>query len=690
MRAPDHTLEPGAEKPSTATRYRPEIDGLRALAVVAVIIHHFNKNLLPGGFLGVDIFFVISGYVITASLATRTSKDFKDFIGGFYERRIKRLVPALSVFVAIMGLAICLFNPRPGPSLQTGIASLFGLSNLELIKQSTDYFAASTELNVFTHTWSLGVEEQFYLLFPFLIWCSGFGRQTKNGAKNLLLAVGILAAISLASFLGLYQINPSAAYFLMPSRFWEMAAGCLILIGFQKRACIERQLATAPPLLVTALLIGVMYLPRAWGALATVAVVALASILIACLKEGTTAFRLFTNKRVVAIGLISYSLYLWHWGVLSISRWTIGIHWWSVPIQVALMLALAAASYRWIETPLRHGQWLGRRWTTLLLGGGMLAATSGGLAALAHPMQGKLYLGKELAVKREKFQFARGRQCIPRNSDLIYCFTADNKSTRTLWVLGDSHATTLVKAARKVGQDLHMNVRLLEAPGALFPPVIKYRKADRKSDLEKLENFKFLQAELEKQMRPGDVILLMQRLPYHFGGTYYEYPSSDFVFLRSNGQPGSQQDYFQDWQAAVLQLAATAKARQANVILQTPTPEWQEETEGICSKYNFQWFNLLSRKNCEIKSAFFKDEKTGKYRHLFAALQRLPARHSSLHLFDTYSLVCPGDTCQYTMNGQDIYRDDDHLSRDYAEQHLAPQLRAFIQSIQTTAKPPPA
>ena len=348
-----------ANNVSKASRYRPEIDGLRAFAVVAVIINHFNKDILPGGYLGVDIFFVISGYVITSSLLGRSSKDFKDFISGFYERRIKRLVPALSVFVLITSIVICLFNPSPGLSLRTGLTSLFGLSNLYLLKQSTDYFAQSTELNVFTHTWSLGVEEQFYILFPFLIWFSGFGRQTTNGARNLFLIVGSLTITSLIGFLYLYPTNQSAAYFLMPSRFWEMAAGCLIFIGFQKRASVEQFLEKVPPLLVLALIVGVMYLPMSLAATSTIAVVALSSILIACLKKQTAAFEVFTNPNVVYIGLISYSLYLWHWGVLAISRWTIGIHWWSVPFQIALMLGLAIASYRWIETPLRKGNWFG-------------------------------------------------------------------------------------------------------------------------------------------------------------------------------------------------------------------------------------------------------------------------------------------------------------------------------------------
>jgi peptidoglycan/LPS O-acetylase OafA/YrhL len=168
-------------------RYRPEIDGLRAFAVIAVIIDHFNKGLLPGGYLGVDIFFVISGYVITSSLAGRQSKNFRDFLTGFYDRRIKRLVPALVVFVLITSVLICLFNPDPKNALGLGWRSLFGISNINLYQTSTDHFAQSTELNPFTHTWSLGVEEQFYVLFPFLIWFSGFGRQPTRRKELVLL-----------------------------------------------------------------------------------------------------------------------------------------------------------------------------------------------------------------------------------------------------------------------------------------------------------------------------------------------------------------------------------------------------------------------------------------------------------------------------------------------------------------------
>ena len=110
--------------------------------------------------------------------------NFLDFLTGFYERRIKRLVPALVVFVLLTSVLISLFNPDPGMALGLGWRSLLGISNINLYRSATDYFAESTELNPFTHTWSLGVEEQFYLLFPFLIWFSGFGQQKAKGSRN--------------------------------------------------------------------------------------------------------------------------------------------------------------------------------------------------------------------------------------------------------------------------------------------------------------------------------------------------------------------------------------------------------------------------------------------------------------------------------------------------------------------------
>ena len=134
-----------------------------------MIANHFSKDLLPSGYLGVDLFFVIFGYVIMLSLHQRPSRSLDDLVLGFYVRRVKRLVPALGLFVMAMALLVSLFNPNPVVTLRTGLAALFGVSNIYLHRQASDYIGDTAQLNVFTHTWSLGVEEQFSILFPLLM-----------------------------------------------------------------------------------------------------------------------------------------------------------------------------------------------------------------------------------------------------------------------------------------------------------------------------------------------------------------------------------------------------------------------------------------------------------------------------------------------------------------------------------------
>lgn len=665
------------KKCTKAHLYRPEIDGLRAFAVVAVIINHFNEDILPGGYLGVDIFFVISGYVITSSLFQRHSNNFKDFITGFYERRVKRLVPALSAFVIIISVAICLFNPTSDLSLRTGAASLLGLSNLYLLKQSTDYFAQSTELNVFAHTWSLGVEEQFYALFPFLIWFSGFGRQTKNGSRNLFLLVAILSVFSLVGFLSLSNENRMAAYFLMPARFWEMATGCLIFIGCLKRQFFKLYLEKVPSLLVIALIVAVMYFPVSMATSATISVVSLSSILIASLKKESTAFKLFTNPKVVYTGLISYSLYLWHWGVLSISRWTIGVHWWSLPIQIILMLGLAIASYRFIETPLRNGNWFEKRWKTLVAGGGVPLAIASALFTLGEPLNSQLYLGEDTPT--QKYPFMSGQKCGADSlSNMTSCYFVNARSNRTLWVIGDSHAASLYKASQTAASYANLNLKLYTAGGTPFPPIDHYLKSDKQKDLQRLSDFRVLENMLIENLSEGDVVLLSMRLPYHFGGTYYEYPSADFAFPDANGSQGSQDNYFRRWISSVEKLASQLNEKSARLIVQTPTPEWKREREKECGSAHKQWFNSLRYKECSIESAFFDDPIDGIYRHLFEAVNHLESASESIVLLDTYSIVCPYKICRFNDGNDDIYSDDDHIDYRWANEFIAPRLVELI------------
>ena len=674
---------------SIQSRYRPEIDGLRAFAVVAVIINHFNKEILPNGYLGVDIFFVISGFVITSSLYKRPSKNFKDFISGFYERRVKRLVPALSVFVLITSIMICFFKQHAILSLRTGLTALFGLSNLYLLKQSTNYFAEETQFNVFTQTWSLGVEEQFYILFPFIIWFSGFGKQTKNGVRNLFLTISSLTIASLFGFVHLYSINQPAAYFLMPLRFWEMASGCLLFLGIHKKNFITHLLEKVPPTLVLASIVGIMYLPLSFATASTVAVVILTSILIASLTQKKALYKIFTNPKIIYIGLISYSLYLWHWGILAISRWTIGIHWWSVPIQVLLIIVLAIASYRYIESPFRHGNWFGKRWKTIIVGGGVIITASGGLITLEKSLNKYLYLGR--ATKNIESPYAGNsitrKNCMDHNEfkkAMEKCWiNKENEasSLRRIFFVGDSFNESISQAADYLSKKISDPIFIHSRRGSVFPVVGQYWNNSGGKDMGILGRTKndMIQSKAENYLRSniknGDILVITLRLPYYFGANGFSSKEQNFTYKNNNGEKVSRKDFFEIWQRRIFDLASNLEAKKAKIIISTPTPEWNDYNVN-CGNAN-EWFNKLSKKNCKEKKISFES----KYHSIITFLKKLERQNENVYILDNLSALCSNGLCTYTQGNEPLYRDRDHLSNYASRNLIGPILVDLINKI---------
>ena len=660
-------------KSSIQSKYRPEIDGLRAFAIITVIINHFNKDILPGGYLGVDIFFVISGFVITSSLYQRPSKNFKDFISGFYERRIKRLVPALSVFVLIMSIAICLFNPEPILSLRTGLTSLFGLSNLYLLKLSTDYFAQSTELNAFTHTWSLGVEEQFYILFPFLIWFSGFGRQTKNGARNLFLMVIALTIASLFGFIYLYPINQPAAYFLMPTRFWEMASGCLLFIGFLKRSSIEQILEKVPPLLVLALIVGVMYLPLSLTTTSTFAVVVLTLFLIASLKKGTTAFTIFTNSKVVYVGLISYSLYLWHWGVLSISRWTIGVHWWSAPLQVALMLGLAICSYKYIETPLRKGNLLGKRWKNLMAGVGFLVSFAGILIIFSKKQT--IFLGTtkspygeteipESVWSKKNCSGSSTSKNIVNKKEFENCFLIASskelpKDKKTLFVFGDSFAQQMIPILGTLSKNNRYKVNIVYSSGC--PSLFNLRWSRENPSGVCSAGWKNYLEWVKKIGQSGDILLLANSTHY-----YFTKGTTDGV-LRINGEEVTRKGAHKILSNDLIKTANILRKTNVNLVVSSGIPILiSSNCDQWFSKYNNRC-RLDSKRNIQV--TYTRD------------VQLLAAKKGNFLLLDLYSKIENSTPENAPQNNSVFYHNPGHLNSKGVRKYIYPVLLESLNQL---------
>ena len=259
-----------------------------------------------------------------------------------------------------------------------------------------------------------------------------------------------------------------------------------------------------------------MYLPMSIASASTIAVVILASVPIACLKKQTAAFKVFTHPRIVYIGLISYSLYLWHWGVLSISRWTIGIHWWSAPFQIALMFGLAVASHRWIETPLRKGNWFGKRWKTLVVGGGVLVTLSGGIAALSIPLKGNIYLGNKSYDLEKHKCVDNTEEMVPQEGGVkCFSFLAENsKKVQQIWILGDSIPgwERGPEIGLAISKELNQNTFMLSSGGNPYPPLI-YTHDTRNTRMAR-KGFRKWDPTINKilpLMSKGDTVILINR-----------------------------------------------------------------------------------------------------------------------------------------------------------------------------------
>ncbi|MFN7900647.1 MAG: acyltransferase family protein [Synechococcaceae cyanobacterium] len=374
-------------------RYRPDIDALRGVAVLAVLLFHFNKSWLPGGFTGVDIFFVISGYVVTGSLLNHAHEPLAARLGGFYLRRIRRLLPNLLLCIGLTSMAVAALIPAAdnGLFLITGLKSLFAWSNNFLLLSANDYFGSDAERNPFLHTWSLGVEEQFYLVFPLLLAAFGFAAR-----RSLpLLATSVLLSLGLCFYWT--QQEPMQAFFLMPSRFWELSAGALLLLA--QRRSFARHWPSGRWLRLGGGLVlawALLFTSESEGFPAPGALPAVLGTLL-LIQAGPEADGRFLPLRwlerfLLACGLLSYSLYLWHWPVITLMRQTLGMDLpWQYITAVLLTLLLAGLGYLLVERPVRRHP-LPALWQWLLALLAMLF-TWFGLDTLLHTYRQRLYLG---------------------------------------------------------------------------------------------------------------------------------------------------------------------------------------------------------------------------------------------------------------------------------------------------------
>lgn len=452
--------------------YRRDIDGLRALAILPVLLYHAHVPGVTGGFVGVDVFFVISGFLITGIIA-REVDERRFSIVRFYERRARRILPALMPMIAaVLAAAAWLYLPGDFEGVpRSALAATLFASNL-LFFHETGYFQIGADTLPLLHTWSLAIEEQFYIFFPVLL---------------LLVArwaprwrTWIVAGIALASFalaVATQDSKSGFAFYLLPPRAWELFAGGLLALGavpaIRARAAREGVAAAG----LAALLGSVLLFDRTtvFPGVAALAPVLGAAALIHC-APGTLTGRLLGWRPLVWIGLISYSLYLWHWPLIVFTEYATEakLAGWTAAAVIAASFVLAWLSWRYVEAPFRNPARYGRRAIFTFSGAAMATACAlcaamllaGGWPQRFAPAVARMAAARgDISPYRDRCHDADALGRAP-------CVLGDEHAAPSALLWGDSHGVEFAYVlSRMLGAH---GQSLIERTHSSCPPVLGY------------------------------------------------------------------------------------------------------------------------------------------------------------------------------------------------------------------------
>ena len=439
-------------------RYRPEIDGLRAIAVAAVILFHAGFSLFSGGFVGVDVFFVISGFLIT-SIIVEDLKTGRFSVLRFYERRARRILPALfTVMAACVPFAYRLLSPDDLKDFAQSLAAICLFASNVLFWGESGYFDTQAELKPLLHTWSLAVEEQFYVVFPLLLLVAW-----RLGRKFLLTLIGIIAVASLVTSIAEVRNFPSAAFYLLPSRAWQLLVGALASFVADRWPSVALR---QPSVRLAGEAIG-------WGGMAMIVLSlflfseqtpfpglnavlpTLGTALVLLGASGHTSVgRMLAWKPLVGLGLISYSAYLWHQPLFAFTKHALLA---DLPTDLAVLLCavtivLACLSWRYIEQPFRNRNVISRGAVFAMSAAGMAAFV--GLGFIGHQMSDQLTEVRLRSVEPALRSQFRTRESLvaDRNAFVAQFLPAAGNDfssdpvTRKILILGDSISEDLYSA----------------------------------------------------------------------------------------------------------------------------------------------------------------------------------------------------------------------------------------------------
>lgn len=645
---------------SQDVRYRPDIDGLRAIAVLAVVVFHAAPGWLPGGFVGVDVFFVISGYLISGIiLRALAAGDFSTL--DFYVRRVNRIFPALIVMLLVVAAYSWLMLlpdefRRFGKHLSA--SALFAL-NLLQFGESSRYFGADTD--PLMHLWSLGVEEQFYLLWPLLLLA------TWKLGKRQLFVILLAATASFAFNVVAANSRPLAAFYLPASRLWELAAGAA-LAHIQASSCwADRRLPSWLRLpnrdwqgLIGIALIAVACLGfnknlsfPGWWALVPVS----GALFIICAGPNSWSNRqLLSRPWIVFVGLISYPLYLWHWPVLSLLHIVQGGQVTAAMLVAAVVVAFALAwmTYQCVELPLRRSPEKSR----------IAAGSCAGMAACA--LAGLMVYGQTIPPRSasypvvDPFVRAATEDWLPGTRDVIWTRVVDRLLTlgnapRQVLFIGDSNVQQYYQRAAQFMAD-HPDNQLsavFAVRGGCLPgsPEMSVVEADPEACRT------LTQDAIAYARQPNVETVVIGACWYRY---FVKFPSFTRFGEAGPIQPGTDAA-LENLRRLVTQLVAMDK--RVYVILHIPIGHGFDPRYMIERSLLPPAFTVSARppSRAEIERAL----------QPFVARIRAIALESGAHVIDPMQWLCEADRCPaISASGEPMYHDVGHLSPSYAKQHV--------------------
>lgn len=640
--------------------YRADIEGLRAVAVMLVVAAHAGLPWLQGGFIGVDVFFVLSGYLITGLLVQEIDRTGRIALLDFYARRLRRLLPALLLMLCGSSLlAILLLGPseQPGQAKAAVAASLW-LSNLHFNSVQLDYFGTGAESSLFLHTWSLGVEEQFYLAWPLWVLFLLGSWSWQGGHRNWQrLRGGMLATMLLCLALSIFltYVQPTQGFYLMPSRAWQFALGAITLLTFSRTAGSAQSL-TAPGSdflarrvagwLGLLLVLGSgLFLdrhhayPGGWALLPSIGT----ALILAAGTQTTAALgvsRLLSLPPLQRLGELSYSWYLWHWPALLLGA-TVAIA--GRPAHpmtwVILSLALAYLSHRWVESPLRHSRLIAARPLTTVLGSALLM---GGTVLLGNLWQSKAvdWMGAPsqqpyVAVRSDLPALYAVPDCDEwyRSAQVRVCAFGNAQGKQTVLLLGDSVTVQWFPAVMRTYAEQGWRVLVLTKSacpmvdeGYFYPRIGRHYI--------ECEQWRAAALAAANSLRPEVIVT----------GSTTTYP-----FTEAQWREGSRRTLG----------ALSAAAEQVFVLRATPALPF--DGPDCLARHAWRSPLLPAPPACSAPASNSHDDA------IFAWVSQATGAYPNVRMLDLNALICPAQLCEAAREGRIVFRDTRHITASYID-----------------------